>query len=803
MRIPLRRVSSPSARRVSNFAVCASLLLGGAGLLHSAVAAAQSRAAEVVHFAIPAGSLASALDSYARASHVNISYDAALVAHARTGGLNGAYSVASGLARLLAGTGLAADRQPEGGYVLRAAPEGAVTQLSTVTVKASPVVDAVIPYAGGQVNIGAALGLLGGKDIMDSPFNVTSYSSQLITDQQARTVGAVVENDPSIRVSSPPGGMFQDFTVRGFYQDSLAVNGLYGLWFGESIPTAIADRVDVVKGPTALIAGMSPSGAVGGLIDVHTKRATDDPLTRLAVDYTSDRQVGTHVDLGRRFGDEQQFGVRLNGVYRDGDTAIDHNSNRLALGALGLDYRGTRLRASLDVTTQSSAVDGYPRYIGFAGTSVPDAPRNSVNPFAGSAYRSNTTMALGRVEYDVADHWTAYVTGGVSSNRATMAGINAIGGVDPYGNFTATALNGRLSKDGESGEAGLSGSFRTGAVSHKLSLAVDGVRTKIGSNYLNGETMKSNIYDPVDFDFANNLPGEARLTTRTTLRGIALADTLGIMDDRIQLTVGGRRQWVKTENFNAAGARTAEYDDSALTPMVGLVVKPWKSVSLYANYIEGLTPGTTVSDITAANYGSTFAPYKSKQYEAGVKWDLGHVTNTLSVFQIDKPSLIKDPVTTVYSADGKQRNRGVEWNIFGEIRPGLRILGGASYTQAVIRKSAGNTYNGNQAFGVPKWLANAGVEWDLPWMHGMSVNARAIYTGSMEINTANTQNIPSWVRYDAGLRYATHIAGKPVTLRFDVQNLFNKSYWIGETYLSGFVIKSYPRTFLLSASIDF
>lgn len=803
MCFPFRGVSARSLRHIPCFVLAGGLLLcGGALALNPVTALAQARQAAFIRYEIPAGPLAPALDQYARASYVNILFDPALVARARTSGLDGEYTVDGGLNRLLAGTRLAAVAQPDGGYTLRAAPSGEITQLPAVTVTAAAGSEAMA-YAGGQVNTGAELGLLGGKSIMDSPFNVTSYSSQLIADQQARTVGAVVENDPSVRIVSPPGSMYQDFTIRGFYQDSIAMNGLYGLSFGDSIPTEIADRVEVVKGPTALIAGMSPSGSVGGLVNVQTKRAGDDPLNRLTLDYTSDGQVGTHADIGRRFGDRNQWGIRFNGVYRDGDTSLDRNSSRLALGSLGLDYRGTQLRASLDVISQRSAIDGFPRYVGFAGSHVPSVPKASVNPFAGSQYKVDTTTVLGRVEYDVADHWTVYAAGGKGRNRSTFLGINAIAGVDAQGNFSAPVGNARYSKDGEVAEAGLRGAFQTGPVSHKLSLAVDSVLTKGGSNFINGLSVSSNIYDPEPTHFADNVPGDAWTINRTTLQGVALADTLGFIDDRVLLTAGGRQQWIKTENFNQAGERTAKYDDNALTPMVGLVVKPWEGVSVYANYIEGLTAGTTVTDTTSTNFGTTFAPYKSKQYETGVKWDLGEFTNTVSVFQIDKPSLIKDPVTTAYSADGKQRNRGIEWNAFGMLTRGVRVLGGASYTRAIVRKSAGDAYNGNQAFGVPEWQANLGTEWDLPWVPGASLNARAIYTGGMAIDAANKQNIPGWVRYDAGARYVTQVAGKPVTWRFDVQNLFNHGYWIGQTYLGGFVIKSAPRTFMLSASVDF
>src|SRR5437870_2004112 len=76
--------------------------------------------------------------------------------------------------------------------------------IATVVVSASADVSAQgLPaaYAGGQVARGGRLGLLGNVDIMDAPFNATSYTQALIQDQQARSVGDVVQNDPSVRVA--------------------------------------------------------------------------------------------------------------------------------------------------------------------------------------------------------------------------------------------------------------------------------------------------------------------------------------------------------------------------------------------------------------------------------------------------------------------------------------------------------------------------------------------------------------------------------------------------------------------------
>ncbi len=91
------------------------------------------------------------------------------------------------------------------------------------------------------------------------------------------------------------------------------------------------------------------------------KRADDQPLTRVSVDWTQRGQLGTHLDIGRRFGENNAFGVRFNGVYRNGDTAVDHQSREFPMLSLGLDFRGERLRLSSDLLYQKESLEGVVR----------------------------------------------------------------------------------------------------------------------------------------------------------------------------------------------------------------------------------------------------------------------------------------------------------------------------------------------------------------------------------------------------------------------------------------------------------
>src|SRR4051812_44333378 len=69
-----------------------------------------------------------------------------------------------------------------------------------VTVSGSPESQTLMqPYAGGQVARGGRLGLLGNADFMDTPFNQTSYTADLIEDLQATRLADLLVSDPSVR----------------------------------------------------------------------------------------------------------------------------------------------------------------------------------------------------------------------------------------------------------------------------------------------------------------------------------------------------------------------------------------------------------------------------------------------------------------------------------------------------------------------------------------------------------------------------------------------------------------------------
>ncbi|WP_431034412.1 TonB-dependent receptor [Pseudomonas yamanorum] len=703
--------------------------------------------------------------------------------------------------------------------------DGKALELGATTISAdAPTPNALPPvYAGGQVARGGQLGVLGNQDIMDVPFSMSSYTEKLIRDQQAENVGDVLLNDSSVRQASGYANQAQAFVIRGLplNGDDISFNGLYGILPRQIMSTDALERVEVLKGPNAFINGVTPGGSgIGGGVNLQPKRADDAPLRRFSTDISSDGRVGEHLDIGQRFGEDNRFGARVNISQREGDTGIDDESQRSKLFAVGLDYRGDALRLSGDFVYSKQQINGGRNTVllGKNLTHIPNAPSADTNyaPSWGTSSLEDTFGML-RAEYDLNDNWTAYIAGGAKHTNE-IGRYSSVTLNDTLGNATVTGSRIAHQEDNTSLMAGLNGKFQTGAVSHKLNFGLTGIWAQTRNAYdfdLNGHA--SNIYNPVDVaepvkgSFVGGDLNDPGITAKTFARSAAVSDTLGFMDDRLLVTAGLRRQELVVQGFAyGTGTRTADYDKSITTPVYGLVFKPWDHVSFYANHIEGLAQGPTAPQTAGtapiSNAGQAYAPARSKQTEAGVKVDMGTYGATLGVYRIEQPTdgysqLSADGLSATYVRQGEQVNKGVELNVFGEPIAGLRLLGGATIIHTEVNGTQNGANDGNRAIGVPSFQLNAGVDWDVPGLQGVTVNGRMLRTGGQYADAANNLSLPAWNRFDVGARYTFKVEQRDVTLGATVENVANTKYW--ESALGGYLTQGDPRVAKLSASIDF
>ncbi|MFK4508651.1 iron complex outermembrane receptor protein [Bradyrhizobium daqingense] len=695
-------------------------------------------------------------------------------------------------------------------------------------------------YAGGQVATGGSLGLLGNRGVMNTPFNQTSYTAELIQNQQARTIRDVLANDPSVRVVQAAGGGADSLFIRGFYFDSgdFALNGLPGIAPYYSTGANFIERVEVLKGPSAVLNGMtiggtgaSSGGAVGGTINLITKHAPDVDITRITGTYSSKSQFGEHIDISRRYGEHKEWGVRLNSTYSNGNTPWNRQRDEFGNAVLGLDYRGENARFEADIGYQADVLKPPLRFFSLASPILPPPPKSGTNFQVPWAYYEPTDFfTTARGEVDVFDWLTAYGAFGYHDSNINYKYpspiiSNAVPGANtgPFqlGGLRSNPLAGSERFETYAGEAGLRANVDAGPINHAVSMnyAINDrtyqQRVVTPPNplpaaqsvlYWNLYNEPTNLAQPV----FNVLAANQRTTAQVESFGIA--DTMSMLNNRIQFTIGARHQTAGTgvTNFIAPGTGTRPYQEaSVITPAYALVVKPVENISLYANYVEGLQTPHVVTGAMFQNRNDIFPPNKTMQVEGGVKFDTGRFTTTVSFFKIEQRSIISTFIGGLQYQlpNGKQRNVGAELNVFGEITPEIRLLGGVTLIDGrqidTPRAANGSNTDGRVAIGVPTVSANIGAEWDTWFVPGLTLTGRVIYTGSQYYDAANLVSLPDWTRVDIGARY-TFLSpwnGKPIVVRANIENVANKAYWAA-AYNSVLTLGA-PRTYLLSTTFNF
>jgi iron complex outermembrane receptor protein len=665
-----------------------------------------------------------------------------------------------------------------------------------------------------QVINGGEAGVFGPMPAEDLPFAIRTFDETLIYNQQPLTLGEVLDNDPTVRTTYGFGNAAEQFVIRGFalFGDDIGVNGLYGIAPRQLIAPELFERVEVLNGANAFINGAAPGGSsLGGSVNLGLKRAGTRDVTRATVGIVGDAHVGGSFDVSRRFGASKQWGLRVNGAYRDGEVAIDREDRRTQVLGAALDYDGGALRAALDVAYQEVRVDGLRPKVTITSfiPRLPDSDANYAQDYTFTELRDIFgTLSL---EYDLSEDAMIYARAGLRDGRedGIYGGITALN--EATGEANGNALFVPRTDNNEAIEAGFRGRFGLGGTTHEVNLGGN-INWQVNRNAYDF------LYGPGFAGFATNLYNTPQLAipastlvggdlddpfpiAKNRLSSLFVSDTVGLLGDKVLLTGGVRYQEIRIESFSYfGGGLDSVYDENRWTPVAGIVVKPAEGLSLYGNYIEALQQGPTAPiDPALANPGEVLAPRVSEQFEIGAKFAIGRMFASLALYRIERPGegVLAAGGQQVFGYVGNQRHQGIEATLNGEIVPGLRLITGLALNDAELD-------NGREVVGVPELTFNANVEWDMPFVPGFTLTGRVTHTGEQFADAANTLTLDNWTTVDLGARYVLAAGDAPVTLRLTVDNVFDDAFWASSfDVFTPALLQGTPRTVRASASIAF
>lgn len=664
------------------------------------------------------------------------------------------------------------------------------------------------------------LSLLGRQTAFTSPISVVNYDEKAFEDKAPRNVvDAIAKTDASVVNFGGETNTLSGVYVRNLQLDmrQVSVNGLAGLYSTYNSPTAGVAAAQLIKGASTATTGMDPEGSAGASMNIETKRATDEDINKIGFGWYSNNRLQETFDFARRFGANKEWGVRISGKYRDGDTArndYDELAKELAIGA---DYNGDKLRVDVDYMINKRDTNGGRarlqdmQNLAFIVPSAPNGKTNLNPHWIGQTTQDETIM--GTFEYDLP--FNMMVSGGLGHMESRYDGaFGQITNIQQNGNFNVTGIRGiDFRSRTTSGNLKLQGEVETGSVLQNWNIAYDSVvrqRDHDNSRATNGRVTGGSIYSPTfgrltptTFDLS---PVKQNTDSKLTARSLALADTLGFIDNTVRLTLGGRFQWIKQLDKTTVKEVKAE----RFSPMITLAYVANPNTVFYSNYLEDLEPGNVDQDTGEMNN-----PRVSKQIEVGVRRNWNDAfTTTLSAYEIRRPGIIRGRAGTALASlagkeQGKERNRGIEFNAYASLFDNtLRPSIGLTYNQAKVFDFP--TYADTIVSGVqvtsPRWIAKSAVEWNTPFVPNLTLNAALQYYGASYQDTAANYKLPSYTTVDLGAKYVVKVSEKQtLTLRGGVENLFNKHYWQVQRgmYDRSFAVLGMPRTYWANMEYSF
>ena len=769
-------------------------------------ASAQSQAA----YHIGAGPLGKALTQFGVQAGVTLSFDTEQTRHLTTAGLEGTYTVEDGLARLLGNSGLQAQRQGNGGYVLVASsPEGAL-ELGATQVEANQlgtVTEGTGSYTPGTIATATRLVLTPRQ----TPQSISVVTRQAMDDFGLNAIDDVMRHTPGITVStydSERTNYFsRGFSIQNFQYDGIPMTRNAAYSAGQTLTDmAIYDRIEVLKGATGLLTG---AGGPGGTINLIRKKPTAEFKGHIDLGAGSWDNYRSEIDISGPLTDSGNIRGRAVAAYQDKHSFMDHYERKTSVyyGILEFDLDEDTL-----LTLGADYQDNDPKGSGWSGSrpvydkagNPISVPRSFNNGAKWSKWEQYSRTVFATLEHTFANSWVAKGQYNHQINGYN-APLGSLGSPDPVTGLASVYANKYTGKTvSDSGDAYLTGPFSLFGREHQLVVGGSIATSRWqGEDYWNTRYLDGNSFDFYHWNGNSAEPDWGELgfkndeTTRQT--GGYMTARFSLRDD-LHLLLGTR-----VANFQVTGTSQTK-DTGKVLPYAGLVYDLDDNFSLYTSYSDIYLPHTAYRD----TQNKMLEPNEGKNYEVGIKGEFyeGRLNTSLAYFEVHEEnraeedltfkgvSLVANPYKGITA-----KTKGYEAEISGELAPGWQVQAG--YTHKVIRDQGGekvstwepedqlNFYTTYQLQGAwDKLTLGGGARWQ--------GEGWKILTHRAKVNTDKFSQDPYWL-VDAMARYQLTDS---LSATLNVNNVFDKKYYTN----IGFYNSSYygdPRNVMVSTRWDF
>ena len=663
--------------------------------------------------------------------------------------------------------------------------------------------------------------------VFDTPNTVNILSTKLLEDRKPESLIDALYNVSGVSQANTLGGMFDAIQKRGFggnRDNSIMRNGLQA---GPAKNfSATTETVEVLKGPASVLYGIQDPG---GVVNIITKKPQQTPRYIIGGTLGNHSLWGTQLDFTGGLGNG--FAYRF--IYDKQEKNYWRNFGKVknTTYAPSLSWENDKTKVLLSYE-HKDILEPFDRGTNLltATNALPDIPVSRRLDEPNNETTAKTDNIDFKIEHKLSDGWKlnagySYARYKYFYDQARITNINV---------KTRTARRAIEQQQGDqrvhSGTLNIVGEFGIGDIANRFVAGVDVMRNirDIGPIYNQGITKSDiNIDNPL---YTNpvaehkNGNGNAYQYNHLKTVGVYIQDTAYFTDNFIM--TGGLRyeyfdQFAGRHCLNAANCKkgqnltktgNTDQHDGKLLYQLGAVYKFTPHIATFANYSESFRPQTSV----ATPVSGDLKPEQGKSFEIGTKYENSGFNATLALFNITKRN-VAEAVGSGSSAQlnivGKQRSRGVEFDLNGQVTDNLSVA--ANYTYTKVKSLENELYPdavNQQLSGVPKHQASLFLAYNVGEFDfgNIRVGGGARYLGSWHAYNSDytkAYKLPHAVVYDAFIAYDTKISGKKVSFQLNGKNLTDKTYYPStsgnatNTLIP--VALGYGREFIFNTKVEF
>lgn len=616
--------------------------------------------------------------------------------------------------------------------------------------------------------------------LLNTPQSVAVIPSAVMDDQLVVTLGEALRNDASVSVGRVTTDR-ERFSLRGFTVEestNLLKDG-HQHFSKYRLPMALVDNVEVLKGPSSLLYGQSTPG---GLINLVTKKPTFDTFTEIGIKGDDNGSLRALIDTGGAANESKTIRYRAilekeaNKNWREYQDGSAQESDFL-VGSLMTDIDLS------DDLTLSLHLDSSDEEAGQDSGALVDDKGNAIGaseliwdmPWTKVDAKSKNYGA--DIRYRLNDEWN--INAGYNNQHNERERLESKpqtqDDFDPVdGSYVSKPYDKVEDWKQQAFYFDFVGSLEFAGMSHDLLIGGNSLKHEYSSLKVKGDKQSANLNDRTIFGHQDLDYADAKSKSEDYKYYGLFAQDLISINEQWQVLFGVR--FDKQEKKDA--------DNDSVLPKLGLIYHPDNNISIYANYSESFEPQGDVTDDEDASFGLELDPVKGIMVEVGAKWQLfsGKLRLNAAAFDIKRENIVlevklaNDPDFEMRTTQGGiQRHRGIELGAIGEITENLSLITSAMFLDA--KYDAHNEYQDNRPEDVPNVTASAWLKYSIS--NSIAVNFGVFHEGNRYADAKNSLKKSAYTRVDTGISYAVSLADNDLSLRFNIENLFDEDYLAG------------------------